>query len=90
VAEGSARGRAPWPRVPVVGGEEDADGAPDENAHLESFFHSLKSELTHGRSFTSVTELRQAPRRYGQFYNYTRLHSSLGYQSPVDDGRAAA
>ena len=63
---------------------------PDENAHMESFFHSLKSELTHGRSFTSVTELRQALRRYVQFYNYSRLHSSLGYQSPVDYERAAA
>ncbi len=41
-------------------------GAPDENAHMESFFHSLKSELTHGRTFVSVAELRQALRRYVQ------------------------
>jgi transposase InsO family protein len=65
-------------------------GAPDENAHMESFFHSLKSELTHGRSFTSVTELRHALRRYLRYYNHTRLHSSLGYQSPVDYERGAA
>ncbi len=65
-------------------------GAPDENAHMESFFHSLKSELTHGRSFTSVAELRQSLRRYLQYYNHARLHSSLGYQSPVDYERAAA
>ena len=65
-------------------------GAPDENAHMESFFHSLKAELTHGRGFTSVRELRQALRRYLRYYNHARLHSALGYQSPVDYERAAA
>lgn len=65
-------------------------GAPDENAHRESFFHSLKSELTHGRTFVSVAELRQALRRYVQHDNHTRMHSSLGDQSPVDYERAAA
>jgi putative transposase len=65
-------------------------GAPDENAHMESFFHSLKAELIHGRSFHTVTELRQQLRRYVQYYNHQRLHSSLGFQSPVDYERGAA
>jgi transposase InsO family protein len=65
-------------------------GAPDEKAHMESFFHSLKAELTHGRVFGSVGELRQALRRYVQYYNHQRLHSSLDYQSPVDYERATA
>ena len=65
-------------------------GAPDENAHMESFFHSLKAKLTHGRSFTSVAELRQALQRYVRYYNHERLHSSLDYQSPVDYERTAA
>lgn len=65
-------------------------GAPDENAHMESFFHSLKAEVIHGRSFATVAELRQALRRYVRYYNHQRLHSSLGYQSPVDYERAAA
>ena len=65
-------------------------GAPDENAHMESFFHSLKAEVTHGRSFASVAELRRVLRRYMSYYNHQRLHSSLGYQSPVDYERAAA
>jgi transposase InsO family protein len=38
-------------------------GAPDENAHMESFFHSLKAELTQRRLFATVFELRQALRR---------------------------
>ena len=26
-------------------------GAPGENAHMESFFHSLKADVIHGRTF---------------------------------------
>jgi len=33
-------------------------GGPDENAHIESFFHSLKADAIHGRSFST---LRRAP-----------------------------
>ena len=33
-------------------------GAPGENAHMESFFHSLKADVIHGRSFQTVGELR--------------------------------
>jgi transposase InsO family protein len=65
-------------------------GAPDENAHIESFFHSLKAEATHGRTFRTVAELRQRVRRYVRYYNHQRLHSSLDYQSPVDYERGAA
>jgi len=65
-------------------------GAPGENAHMESFFHSLKADVIHGRSFQSIAELRQQLRRYVPYYNYQRLHSSLGYQSPVDYERGAA
>lgn len=65
-------------------------GAPDENAHMESFFHSLKAELIHGRVFATVTELRRALRQYARYYNHERLHSALGYQSPVDYERGAA
>ena len=65
-------------------------GAPGENAHMESFFHSLKADVIHGRSFPIVDELRQQLRHYVRYYNYQRLHSSLGYQSPVDYERAAA
>jgi len=65
-------------------------GAAGENAHMESFFHSLKADVIHGRVFHSVAELRDQLRRYLQHYNYRRLHSALGYQSPVDCERRAA
>lgn len=52
---------------------------------MESFFHSLKGELTHQRSFESDAELNAALAIYiDRFYNQKRIHSSLGYHSPVE------
>ena len=65
-------------------------GAPDENAHMESFFHSLKAELLHGRVFATAGNLRAQLARYARYYNQERLHSALGYRSPVDYERGAA
>lgn len=64
--------------------------AMTDNAHVESFFHSLKTEAIHGRSFASVAELDAAVRRYIERYNRTRIHSSLDYQSPIDYERSNA
>jgi transposase InsO family protein len=30
-------------------------GAPGENAHMESFFHSLKADVIHGRAFSVLS-----------------------------------
>lgn len=56
-----------------------------DNAHMESFFHSLKAELTHHRSYESDVELNASVAGYiERFYNEKRIHSSLGYHSPVE------
>ena len=56
-----------------------------DNAHMESFFHSLKAELTHQRVFTSEGQLSASLAGYiNHFYNRKRIHSSLGYHSPVE------
>jgi putative transposase len=65
-------------------------GAPGENPHIESFFHSCKADVIHGRGFQTIAELRRTLRWYLPFYNHQRLHSALGYQSPVDYERRAA
>jgi putative transposase len=63
---------------------------PSDNSHMESFFHSLKAELTRGVAFPTEPTLRAALRRYIRYYNTTRLHSGLNYVSPVAFERRAA
>lgn len=62
----------------------------NDNAHMESFFHSLKSEELAGRRFATQEELARAIRSYIPRYNASRIHSSLGYRSPIDYERLAA
>jgi putative transposase len=57
---------------------------PKDNAHMESFFHSLKAEVVHGARFETEATLRNELRGYIRYYNHRRLHSALGYRSPVD------
>jgi transposase InsO family protein len=61
-----------------------------DNAQVESFFHSLKAEAIHGRRFETREEIDLAIRRYIERYNRSRIHSSLGYRSPIDYERTNA
>ncbi len=54
-----------------------------DNAAMESFFATLKGECAN-RRFSTKTEARSAIFEYIEvWYNRQRLHSSLGYLSPV-------
>jgi len=56
-----------------------------DNACAESFFHSLKVELTHGSYYESRSQLRREIFEYIEaYYNVVRLHSSNDYNSPSD------
>ncbi len=60
-------------------------GRCQDNAHMESFFHSLKAELIRGRTIGSVVELRRLLKNYiNHFYNKQRLHSGIDYFSPIE------
>jgi putative transposase len=60
-------------------------GMPYDNAVMESFFSSLKQELTRHESFVNFDMARAKIFHYMEvFYNRQRLHSSLGYCSPDD------
>lgn len=60
-----------------------------DNAPMESFFASLKKELTHGEIFATRAEARSSLFEYIEvFYNRIRRHSSLGYLSPAEYERA--
>lgn len=55
-----------------------------DNAAMESFFGSMKTECTHHRRYHSRSEARRDTFHYTEvFYNNERLHSTLGYRSPA-------
>jgi putative transposase len=55
-----------------------------DNAAMESAWSTLKLECVYRRSFTTHAEARAHLHDYICFYNRERLHSSLGYLSPLD------
>jgi len=56
-----------------------------DNAHMESFWATLKAEALSKRTFATRAQAQVAIFDYIEtFYNRVRLHSALGYQSPVD------
>jgi putative transposase len=55
-----------------------------DNALCESFFSTLECELLARRRFASLAEARMAVFSYVEgWYNPARLHSALGYRSPI-------
>lgn len=55
-----------------------------DNAFMESFFHTLKGELIRQSIYKNVKMLRRALSGYiNGFYNGVRMHSSIGYVSPI-------
>jgi putative transposase len=57
-----------------------------DNAYAESFFHTLKVELVHRHQFGTRTEARKEVEEYIDWYNCKRLHSGLGYKTPISYG----
>ena len=56
-----------------------------DNAPMESFFHTLKTELVHHRHYTTREEATRDIFAYIEgFYNRTRRHSAIGYLSPIE------
>lgn len=55
-----------------------------DNALAESFFSSLKGELTDTQPWPTRACARRAIVEYIGWYNGTRLHSTLGYLSPAE------
>ena len=62
-----------------------AVGCCYDNAAMESFWSTLKTEWLQDKDFHTQQEAELAIFDYIEtFYNPQRLHSALGYQSPVD------
>lgn len=60
-------------------------GNPYDNAIAESFFKTFKVEEIYRKKVSSLEELKErVPHYIEAVYNRKRLHSSLGYLSPVE------
>lgn len=56
-----------------------------DNAPMESFFHTLKTELVHHRQYATRAEAQRDIFAFIEgFYNRTRLHSAIGYITPIE------
>ncbi len=56
-----------------------------DNAPMESFFHTLKTELVHHRHYATRPEATLDLFAYIEgFYNRTRRHSAIGYIGPIE------
>lgn len=61
-----------------------------DNAPMESFFATLKTELIYREQLETQEEVKTRVFEYIEmFYNRERRHSSLGFKNPVDFERAA-
>lgn len=55
-----------------------------DNANMESFYHTLKTEMVYFHQFRNLVEAIAHIMDYIRFYNRERLHSSLNYHSPIE------
>ena len=53
-------------------------GCPYDNAAMENFFGTLKSECLNRIKFSNRTEVEQAVAEYVQFYNFERINLKDG------------
>ena len=58
-------------------------GCPYDNAVAEATFKIIKTEFVWNETFASLEELKLKLWDYVHWYNHHRIHSSLGYQTPV-------
>lgn len=62
-----------------------APGCPYDNSCVESFFAGLKKECIRRKNYDTIEEVKKDLFKYIElFYNRKRLHSTLGYMSPVE------
>lgn len=57
---------------------------PKENAFIERFHRTIKEECIWLNHFSSLSEARDSISNFIEKYNENRLHSALGYRTPID------
>ena len=59
-------------------------GAPPDNAVAEAAFKLYKAEFAYREHFNTLEELQVKLSNYVYWFNNTRIHSTLGYMTPVE------
>ena len=68
-----------------IRGSMSRRGNPHDNAHVESFFKTLKHEEIFANDYSTIDDLaNRLPHFLEEVYNRRRLHSSLGYRPPEE------
>ena len=62
----------------------DGKGRVFDNILIERFWRTVKYEEVYLKRYESVSEAREAVRRYIRFYNEERLHQTLAYRTPAE------
>ncbi len=60
----------------------DGRGRYLDNIFVECLWRSVKVEEVYLRDYDTETEVENYPGHHFKFYNYERLHESLGYYTP--------
>ena len=55
-----------------------SSGCPYDNAAMENFFGTLKTECLYRMKFSSRADVEQAVAEYIQFYNFERINLKNG------------
>lgn len=69
-------------------GRSPPRAAPHDNAVDESTNKILKAELVYRERFSDLRDLQVKLSDYVHWYNNFRIHSTLGYMSPVEFRKA--
>jgi len=69
--------------IPGVVQEFTRPVTPEQNAHIEAFHSIVESVICRAYCFEDFEELDETMKRFITFYNNERIHSGVGYKSPI-------